>query len=161
VTNYRTGAENMTYGLEEIKAFRGISSRLGTAGQPTKSQFPLIKTAGYEVVINLAVPTSTGAIPEEPEIWKSLGLEYLAIPVDWEQPTLKDLQQFFAVIKQHSDRQIFVHCALNMRVSVFVYLYRVLCLGVEREVAIEDLQKIWIPNETWSAFIESALMNQP
>jgi protein tyrosine phosphatase (PTP) superfamily phosphohydrolase (DUF442 family) len=160
MTNYRIGAGNMIHGLEGIKAFREISSRLGTAGQPTESQFPLIKTAGYEVVINLAVPTSTGAIPEEPEIWKSLGLEYIAIPVDWEQPTLKDLQQFFAVIKQHSDRKIFVHCALNMRVSVFVYLHRVLCLSVEPEVAIEDLQKIWTPNETWSAFIESALINQ-
>jgi protein tyrosine phosphatase (PTP) superfamily phosphohydrolase (DUF442 family) len=150
----------MTHDLKEIEAFREISSRLGTAGQPTESQFSLIKTAGYEVAINLAVPTSTGAIPAEPEIWKSLGLEYIAIPVDWEQPTIEKLQQFFAIMKQHSDRQIFVHCALNMRVSVFVYLYRVLCLGVEPEVAVEDLQQIWTPNETWSAFIEMALINQ-
>jgi protein tyrosine phosphatase (PTP) superfamily phosphohydrolase (DUF442 family) len=150
----------MVQSIESIKAFRKISSHLGTAGQPLASEFPLIGAAGYAVIINLALPSSTGAIAQESELVRGLGLEYVAIPVSWEAPDLQDLHRFFEVMKELGDRRIFVHCAANMRVSVFVYLYRVLRLGLESAVAKEDLEQIWIPNQTWAVFIEKALAHQ-
>ncbi len=150
----------MVQSIESIKAFRQISSHLGTAGQPLASEFPLIQAAGYEVVINLALPSSTGAIAQESELVQELSLVYVAIPVSWAAPDRQDLNKFFEVMKELSNRRIFVHCAANMRVSVFVYLYRVLCLGLESTVAKADLEQIWIPNQTWSVFIEKALATQ-
>jgi hypothetical protein len=44
--------------LAGILHFLPISARIGTAGQPTAAQFALIREAGYDVVINLALPTS-------------------------------------------------------------------------------------------------------
>ena len=44
--------------LSEICSFRAIGERLGTAGQPAESQFHAVYEAGFEVVINLALPTS-------------------------------------------------------------------------------------------------------
>jgi hypothetical protein len=45
-----------------------------------------------------------------------------------------------------------------MRVSVFVYLYRVLQLGVSEQTARVDLKKIWDPStqDQWARFIEQA-----
>jgi hypothetical protein len=54
-------------------------------------------------------------------------------------------------------RKVFVHCVVNYRVSAFMYLYRVLRLGVDPEDAIWDLRSIWEPDETWLAFINTAL----
>ena len=41
-----------------------------------------------------------------------------------------------------------------MRVSVFVYLFRVIYLKEAPEVAFQDLLEIWQPDDTWQAFIE-------
>lgn len=67
--------------LTEICNFLQLSNSIATAGQPTIEQFAAIKQAGYSVVINLALPTSTNAIPNEQQIVESQGMEYMAIPV--------------------------------------------------------------------------------
>ena len=141
--------------LSEILNFLQISDKIATAGQPTVKQFRAIADAGYETVINLALPTSDGAIANEAQLVQSLGMEYIAIPVNWEWPTMTDLEEFLRVMEQRQRQKIFVHCAKNMRVSVFVYLYRCLHLNCEHEQALADLYKIWQPNETWQKFIDT------
>ncbi len=51
--------------LTEIYNFRAISERIGTAGQPTESQFRVVREAGFDAVINLALPTSDNALANE------------------------------------------------------------------------------------------------
>ena len=58
---------------------------------------------------------------------------------------------------QKKGQKIFVHCVLNMRVSVFVYLYRLLILKEDPDTAYQDLRKIWEPDQVWSDFIRKAL----
>lgn len=146
----------MTEPLTTIHNFRAISETLATAGQPTAEQLAAIASAGYGVVINLALPTSDRALPNEEAIVTGLGMDYVAIPVVWEEPTLADLAQFFLTMDTHGQRRIFVHCAANMRVSAFVYLYRRLRLGLEEAIALADLHAIWHPNPRWQQFIDQA-----
>lgn len=122
--------------------------------QPTIEQFTEIKNAGYNTVINLAVPTSEGAIANEREIVEALGMQYFHIPVIWDNPTIEDFNQFSSVMQNNSEQSIFVHCAKNMRVSAFVYLYRRSHEGISEEQAKEELYKIWQPNPIWQAFID-------
>ncbi|MEB3290422.1 MAG: protein tyrosine phosphatase family protein, partial [Leptolyngbya sp.] len=121
--------------LTTLRQFLPISDRLATAGQPTVAELATLAQAGYGVVINLALPTSDHALPDERSTVEALGMTYVAIPVVWENPTRKDLDQFFQAMEAHQGQKIFVHCALNMRVSVFVYLYRVLRLGLDPALA--------------------------
>ncbi len=140
--------------LNNIYNFVQISDRVATSGQPTEEQFEEIKNAGYDVIVNLALSTSTNAIPNEAEIIDRCGMEYIHIPVIWENPTLEDFQQFIEVMQRNSDRKVLVHCAMNMRVSAFVYLYSQLCDRVDEKEAKQVLEKIWTPNEVWQAFME-------
>lgn len=146
--------------LEDILNFRalGQGGRIGTAGQPTLDQFEAVRQAGYESVINLALPTSLGAIANEREIVEKAGLKYIHIPVVWEAPTADDLHKFFAAMDAHAEKRVFVHCAMNKRVSAFVYLYRVLKLKEPEELARKDLRQIWEPEPHWQRFIEQQLM---
>ena len=57
-------------------------------------------------------------------------------------------------MKTNAEKKVFVHCAANKRVSAFIYLYRRSQKDVDKEVAKKDLEKIWIPNETWQQFIQ-------
>jgi hypothetical protein len=53
-------------------------------------------------------------------------------------------------------RKVFVHCALNMRVSAFMYLYRTVREGVNPDAAERDLHRLWEPNGTWQRFLSDA-----
>src|SRR4051812_11384957 len=112
--------------LSEIYGFRAIGERLGTAGQPAEDQFPAIRAAGFETVINLALPTSDNALAHEGSVVTSLGMSYVHIPVNFEAPTSADFRAFCRVMAVFDDRRLFIHCAANMRVSAFIFLYRVL-----------------------------------
>ncbi len=156
----------MTQSVEDIFNYLVISdgdcvpATMGTGGQPTAEQFAALQAAGYTVVVNLAVSDSPDALPDEEAIVTSLGMTYVSIPVVWESPTLEDLTRFFATLARYKDEQIFVHCIANMRVSVFVFLYRVLCQAVPVHKAREDLQKIWEPKPVWRNFIARAFQDE-
>ena len=143
--------------LEQLTNYYPISPLILTAGQPTAEQIALIAQAGCDVVINLARPMSPNALADEAALAAAQGMEYVAIPVVWEEPTLDDLARFFAAMEANQTRTVFVHCVVNYRVSSFVYLYRVLRLGADPEEAMWDLRSIWEPDETWSTFIAMAM----
>ena len=147
-----------TASLSEIRSFRHISDSLGTAGQPTENQFQAVQAAGFEVVVNLALPTSDNALTNEGSIISGLGMSYVHIPVNFQNPTPQDFESFCRVMKAYEARRVFVHCAANMRVSAFVFLYRVLHQGIAIAAAEPDLQAIWQPDEVWSRFIQQQLM---
>jgi protein tyrosine phosphatase (PTP) superfamily phosphohydrolase (DUF442 family) len=142
--------------FQRVINFLPISRNLLTAGMPSAEQLAQLDSTGVEVVINLACSDSQNAIENEEEILSRQGIEYWHIPVIWEHPTLADLGLFFDAMNKNQGRKIFIHCVLNMRVSVFVYLYRVLQEHTRPEAAQLDLQKIWEPNPTWQAFMKTA-----
>jgi hypothetical protein len=107
-------------------------------------------------VINLATPTSTNALPDEAGLVAALGMHYVPIPVLWDRPTLDDLDAFFNALDTYAGQRVFVHCVLNWRVSTFIYLYRVIRLGVAHETAVWDMLSIWESDEIWSQFIADA-----
>jgi protein tyrosine phosphatase (PTP) superfamily phosphohydrolase (DUF442 family) len=145
--------------LSEICGFHAVSDKLGTAGQPTQAQFPMIRESGFKAVINLALPTSDNAIANEGSVVTSLGMSYVHIPVDFKAPTSQDFRAFCRVMEAFDDRPVFVHCAANMRVSAFVFLYRVMFRHIAVTEAERDLHAIWQPDEVWSRFIRDELTN--
>lgn len=142
--------------LNDILNYLEVTPHLGTAGQPTPEQFTELRAAGYDLVINLRPPASEEIAGEE-QIVTGLGMDYLNIPVIWTNPTTENLQAYFQALEANQQRKVFVHCAMNYRVSAFTFLYRVLVEGVPAEEAIVAMRKIWEPNEVWPAFIEQQL----
>ncbi len=147
----------MSNQLTKIKNFLAITDNLGTAGQPTSEQFDTIRDAGYELVINIAMPATDNAVPNEAEHVTSRGMSYVHIPVEWKAPRQQDLDFFFQLMKASHNKKIFVHCAANMRVSAFIYLYRIICEGEDPTVARETLNRLWEPHGVWKEFVETAL----
>jgi protein tyrosine phosphatase (PTP) superfamily phosphohydrolase (DUF442 family) len=142
--------------LEQIRNFLPLSELVGTAGQPAAEQFAAVRAAGFEVVINLAMPNSANALPDERGIVTGLGMDYVHIPVAWEAPSMEEARRFFRAMDAAAGRKVFVHCAMNMCVSAFMYLYRTVREGVDPDVAAVDLQRLWTPNPTWQHFLDTA-----
>ncbi len=142
--------------LEDILNFVQLTERVGTAGQPTREQFEDIAAAGYQAVINLALPTSDNAIADEGSVVTTLGMSYFQIPVDFENPTLNDARTFIGLMQALEDRPVFVHCAMNLRVSAFMYVYLKEVVGAEEDAASSPLIPKWRPHMTdvWNDFME-------
>jgi len=133
------------------------TERIATAGQPTPEQFASIRDAGYAIVANLAMPTSAGALPNERELVEAAGLEYVHLPVEWEHPSVADVAAFFALMDANRERRVFVHCALNMRASAFVYLYRRIRDGVPDREAADAMHRVWMPYDQWADLVDATL----
>jgi protein tyrosine phosphatase (PTP) superfamily phosphohydrolase (DUF442 family) len=146
--------------LENIYNFRQLNDNLATSGQPDEAELQEIAAAGYEVVINLGLSDAPYAIADEPAILQRHGARYEQIPVNFQAPQRADLRRFTELFNTVSRQKVFVHCAANKRVSVFLALYRILELEWREETALEDVHAIWQPDVVWQAFIDEALGNR-
>jgi hypothetical protein len=61
------------------------------------------------------------------------------------------------MFEQHRGFRTFVHCVLNMRVSVFIFLYRVIVDREDRDSCWMEVMKIWEPDDVWQTFIDTML----
>lgn len=145
--------------MNGIYNFLRINEALSTSGMPKPNQIKDIAASGVKFVINLATPKSEDWIPNEAELVASSGMNYLSIPVDWENPTRENLDEFMNAMDHHRKERVHVHCQANFRASAFVSLYQVLRLGIDKETALQNLARIWNPNEypVWKKFIEDNL----
>ena len=138
--------------------FRLAGPDLATSGQPTEVQLQAIAAEGYQIVINLALHDDPRcSLPDEERSVRSLGMDYVHIPVQFDSPTEIDLERFFAAMDASKGKRIWVHCAANMRVTAFVGLYRHLREGQSKVDAFALMNDVWQPNPVWSAFIHDRL----
>lgn len=134
---------------------------LWTSGQLSARDILSLPSRGFEVVVNLAPPSSSNALTGEAELVAGQGMAYIQIPVEWQNPKPEQFVQFAGVLDAFAGRRVWVHCAKNMRVSAFIYLYRRLVLAEPEELACVPMRMVWSPNETWQAFISQVCAAHP
>lgn len=139
---------------KDILNYIPLSDRIATSGQPEEGQFKHIRAAGYQVVINLAMPDSNNAVPVEGNRVTAHKMNYVHIPVPFEAPNQQHLQQFFAVMQAFKDKKVWVHCVMNYRVSAFMYLYLRQVERLSEQEAQQALHPSWQPNDVWRSFME-------
>jgi protein tyrosine phosphatase (PTP) superfamily phosphohydrolase (DUF442 family) len=142
--------------LEHIKKFISVTSKLATAGQPSETQLKEIADAGFEVIINLGLLDPKYCLSDEAGLIQSLDLEYHHIPVNFQTPKLENLKNFFSVMDIAKNKKVFIHCAVNKRVSSFIALYGESKFNWSREKANATIEQIWQPDEVWDSFIAHA-----
>lgn len=137
--------------LNEVR----IDDRLATSGQPRPAQFDAIAAEGFTTVINLALPDSDNAIEDEGSVVARAGMNYFNIPVVWETPQVEQFRTFAALMDGLQDQKVWVHCAMNMRVSCFMYLYHTGLKGMAETEARALMLRIWDPDRfpQWKQFI--------
>lgn len=143
----------------QITNFLQLDDTHYTGGQPTAEQFSDAARQGIQLVINLALATSDHALPDEPGLARSLGMEHIHIPVLWDSPQPADLERFMDAMDANQDKNILVHCAMNYRATAFLALWRVLRQGWSVDDAFAPQRKTWNLEEypVWKTFVEKTL----
>lgn len=140
-----------------INNFVEYSDRIASSGQPTAAQLTELGKQGYERVVYFAWTDNESSLDGEDRLVKSLGMEYLHIPVEWTAPTTSDFYLFAGAMQRAPEKKTLLHCQANYRASVFSFLYRVLYEDIPVAEAKRNLNEIWSPNETWRDLIFAVL----
>ena len=142
---------------DEPANFVSWRSGVASSAQPNAAYLKRAKAVGFDMVINLAPPEYDEAVPTEGAILAAQGVTYLSIPVRFGNPTAEDFRLFTDMMKAAANKNVLVHCQINLRGSSFTYLYRVITESANEDEARSKLTGVWMPNPTWKKFIESVL----
>jgi protein tyrosine phosphatase (PTP) superfamily phosphohydrolase (DUF442 family) len=143
--------------LAAINNFRQYSPVFASAGQPTREQFQVLKDNGFERVVYIAFSNVGAAISDEDAVVKGLGMEYLHVPVDFNQPLAADFYAFADSMQRAQGKKTLLHCQVNARATAFSFLYRVIYDELSVEQAKADMNTVWQPNAVWRDFIFAVL----
>ncbi|MDA9297013.1 protein tyrosine phosphatase family protein [Gammaproteobacteria bacterium] len=143
--------------LADITNFRQYSATFASSGQPTKDQFSAIAENGFERIVYIAFTNNANALPDADQVVKGLGMEYMHIPVTWDNPLPSDFYAFADSLRRDTDKKTLLHCQVNARATAFSFLYRVIYEGVSIAEAKADMNTVWQPNETWRDLIFAVL----
>ena len=117
----------------------------------------MLRDRGFERVVYIAFTNSGKAYSDEDQIVKKLGMDYVQIPVDWDNPRPADFYAFAGSMITGPAKKTLLHCQVNYRASAFSFLYRVIYGNVPVVDAKKDLNSVWQPDETWRNFIFEVL----
>ncbi len=141
-------------GLADILAFQYVNENLSTSGQPSFDELALIANTGFEVVINLALTDASNVLVGEDRRVLELGMDYINLPILFDRPSSTQALRVLDLLKSLQHKKVWLHCALNMRVSSLIYMYRVHHLMMDEPNAKALLSQIWTPNTEWSEIIK-------
>jgi protein tyrosine phosphatase (PTP) superfamily phosphohydrolase (DUF442 family) len=141
--------------LETIFNWRRIDERISTSGQPSEDQLAAIAGTGVRWVVNLGLHSHENALSDEAASVARLGMTYVHIPVDFQNPREADFEAFCAALAACGDEKVHMHCIMNYRVSAFFYRYQRDVLRMDEALARAEMERIWRPDGVWSTFIET------
>lgn len=143
--------------LKDITNYFQMTELVATSGQPNEAQFSDIAEAGFQVVINLAMPNGENALENEGSIVSNLGMTYLHIPVPWDSPSSDHLNQYLGAMKSFEPKKVWVHCVVNARVSAFNYHYLKSRLELQESACRSPLLEKWEPQmeAVWQEFLNT------
>jgi len=134
-----------------------ISPHLVTSGQPSRDELRQLGERRFGAVVYLAPPTVADAVPDEPQILREQGVEFVNIPIEFGAPTEADFRAFAATMDRLKGRKVLVHCQVNMRASAMTFLYRAVVLREDPDRAYEAVARVWSPQGPWKALIVAEL----
>lgn len=136
-----------------IYNWRRVDNCVTTSGQPTEEQLSEIRQLGVTHVINLGMHDHERALPNEKASVARLGMEYIHIPVEFDNPSIDDFERFCAVLSGIGTLPVHVHCIANLRVTAFLYKYWSDVQGMNDEEARKIMDSVWQPGGVWAKFI--------
>ena len=146
------------YKMIDILNYIKINEFISTSGQLSVEQFELIKKEGFDVVINLALSNSSNALENEDKLVTSLNMNYIHIPVDFDNPKVSDLKIFINILQALKENRVWIHCAKNYRVSAFMYVYHKYVLRTPFELINLTIFDLWKPSKNWQDIMKIDLL---
>ena len=112
-----------------------------TGGQPEAHHLEALAASPGAIVLDIRDPMEPRSF-DEPKLARSLGLDYVNVPVS--SGTLSDatLDRILEVLRGAGDRRVFFHCGSGNRVGGALIPYLMIDKGLDEEAAIEAAMRV-------------------
>jgi len=122
-----------------ISTFAQVESTIACGGSTTPDAIREIKRLGFKTVVNLRLASEQGAlVDEEGAIVRSLGMTYVHLPFNMQNPDPKLVANFMAAVAGPENTPAYVHCAAGGRAAALWMIKRVKADGWTQERALEE-----------------------
>jgi len=136
-----------------IVNFSRVDAAVACGGATDTAALDGLAKDGFKSVINLRQASENNAnIEQNTAKAKELGLKYIHIPFNAQQPDPKVVDQFLAAIADKSNQPAYVHCGSASRVGSVWLVKRVLQDGWTVEKATEEAKAIGLRGEPLEKF---------
>jgi uncharacterized protein (TIGR01244 family) len=136
-----------------IVNFTQVDAVVACGGATETTALDGLAKDGFKTVINLRLATEANAnIDANAAHAKSLGLNYVHIPFNGQQPDPKAVDQFLATIANKANQPVYIHCGSASRVGSMWLVKRVLQDGWTVEKATEEAKLIGLRGEPLEKF---------
>src|SRR6478736_3647751 len=136
-----------------IVNFSRVDAVVACGGATDTAALDVLSKDGFKSVINLRQATENNAnIEQNTAKAKELGLKYIHIPFNAQQPDPKVVDQSLAAIADKSNQPAYVHCGSASRVGSVWLVKRVLQDGWTVEKATEEAKAIGLRGEPLEKF---------
>lgn len=136
-----------------IVNFTKVDAVVACGGATETAALEGLAEDGFKAVINLRMPTEKGAnLEENAARAKQVGLKYISIPFNGQQPDAKVFDQFLAAIADTSNQPAYVHCASATRVGAVWLAKRALQDGWTVEKATAEARLVGLGNPALEQF---------
>jgi uncharacterized protein (TIGR01244 family) len=136
-----------------IVNFSKVDAVVACGGATETNALDGLAKDGFKSVINLRLATEANAnIDLNAAHAKSLGLNYIHIPFNGQQPDPKVVDQFLAAVANKANQPVFIHCGSASRVGAVWLVKRVLQDGWTIEKATEEAKLIGLRSEPLEKF---------
>ena len=136
-----------------IVNFTKVDAVVACGGATETTALEGLSKDGFKSVINLRLASENNAnIALNASRAKELGLKYVHIPFNGQQPDPKVVDQFLAAIADKSNQPAYVHCGSASRVGAVWLVKRVLQDGWTVEKATEEAKFIGLRSEPLEKF---------
>jgi len=136
-----------------IVNFTKVDAVVACGGATETTALDGLAKDGFKTVINLRLATEANAnIEANAAHAKSLGLNYVHIPFNGQQPDPKAVDQFLATIANKANQPAYIHCGSASRVGSMWLVKRVLQDGWTVEKATEEAKLIGLRGEPLEKF---------
>jgi uncharacterized protein (TIGR01244 family) len=111
--------------VEGVTNFARLETTVACAGATKPGAVPEIKKMGFASIINLRLPTETGAsIEEEAAAAKQAGIKFYSIPFNGQSPDPAVADKFLQTITTPGNEPAFIHCAGGNRAAAMWMIKR-------------------------------------
>jgi len=140
-----------------IKNFRVVNDWFFRGGQPETDELVDLKNLGVKTIICLRWNSS--AIEDERNKALELGLKFVYLPLTyWILPKPDELEKFFGILDDESQRPIFLHCKHGSdRTGMLTAFYRIARCGWSADDAYKEMEgagfhKIRMRHFKWAVY---------
>ncbi len=136
-----------------IVNFSKVDAVVACGGATETSALEGLAKDGFKAVINLRQASEPNVnLEQNMARARELGLKYIHIPMNGQQPDPKVIDQFLAAIADKSNQPAYVHCGSASRVGSVWLAKRVLQDGWAIDKATEEAKAIGLRSEALEKF---------